>query len=179
MQSRPDLLAGMLQRTLRHRAKKPPMQSSSYVCPFVWTISSGGIATAPEKANPEEKKEGKKRRPPRPEHKLENHGFDTSFPLISRCRTAPDFIIKSIRKTNNIKPYLPYSLNDKEHEQIKQDLLKLPERFRKVMKERLAGIYFVENFWARGIMASFRNEEKKMYTYFIIKPIVLEDNISG
>ena len=46
------------------------------------------------------------------------------------------------------------------------------------MKERLAGIYFVENFWARGIMASFRNEEKKMYTYFIINPIVLEDNIS-
>ncbi len=61
---------------------------------------------------------------------------------------------------------------------IRRDIIKLPERFRKVMKDRLAGIYFVENFWARGIMATLK-KDKKMYTYFIINPIVLKDNISG
>ncbi len=139
---------------------------------ILFQISS--FAAEPEKTGAHEKKKKKKR----PEQQLENHQFDPDSSLTSRCRQAPDFIIKSIRKTNNKKPYKPYSLNKKEQEMIKQDIMKLPERFRKIMKDRLAGIYFVENFWARGIMANLRDEEKKMYSYFIVNPIVLEDNIS-
>ena len=81
-----------------------------------------------------------------------NHRFDPESSLLSRCRPAPEFIIRSIRYTNNEKPYKSYRFSKQEKAIMAAALDHLPDRLREMMDQKVVGIYLVENFWARGIV---------------------------
>ncbi len=107
-----------------------------------------------------------------------NYHFKKGSLLINRIRECPEMIVSAWAKwdeRNNYRGYLP---SEGELRQIHHDLLKLPPMTRKIMKERLLGIYFITNVIGSGLTDWVLDKNGKMFCYMVFNPIVLKKNIS-
>ncbi len=109
---------------------------------------------------------------------LKNYSFDPSSSVESRVKNIPGFVLDYLKKLDEKEDYKNYPLKEEEMNIIIDSINKLPELHKKVFKERLLGIYFVDNFLGSGFAEWVLDDNKQVYCFMVFNPKVLKNNIS-
>ncbi len=109
---------------------------------------------------------------------LEYYHFNPKTTIISRIKKTPDAVLKYLKKLDNRTNYSLYIPNKSEMKIISDTLKIVPKLQKKVLKERLIAIYFVNNFLGSGYTDWVLDKDGNIYTILIINPIVFKYNIS-
>jgi len=104
--------------------------------------------------------------------------LDMGKPLISRVQPVPDFVLKAWREWDEKPGYHPYMPDEAEMRIIGEYIELLPPLVKSVMKERMLGIYFVNNLLGSGLTDWVIDDRNNIYTYMIFNPSTLKKNIS-
>lgn len=110
---------------------------------------------------------------------LKNYSFDPRSPVLSRIQKVPDYVLRYLKEMDNDSTYSAYAPTEEENVLIADYIGKLPPLHKKVMQERLVGIYFVQNFQGSGMADYLLDEKDDVYTILILNPDVLKNDISG
>jgi uncharacterized pyridoxamine 5'-phosphate oxidase family protein len=113
-----------------------------------------------------------------PVKNLESYKYDPSTPLEERVRDIPDFLLDALKKWDERDDYRPYSLSGVERKIISDCMDLLPPLCSRIMKERLIGIYFVENFLGSGWTDWVFDKKGNIYCYMTFSPHVLKGDLS-
>ena len=113
-----------------------------------------------------------------PAKNLKSYTFNPITSLAERVQPTPDFLLNYLMKIDKRKDYTSYTLSKAEYALIKDYLLKLPPLNRKILKERLIGIYFVNNLIGSGWMEYVLSDNDDMYAIIIINPRTLKNSLS-
>lgn len=114
-----------------------------------------------------------------PVYHLENYPFfDPGNPLAERVVPAPDFILSYLKEIDNRDDYKVYPLSDEEIALCAEYLDKLPEQHKKILKKRLVGIYFIENFLGSGMADFVLDSERILYCNLFLNPETIQNDIS-
>ena len=109
---------------------------------------------------------------------LKNFIFSDKTSLISRVILPPDFVLKYLREFDSRPDYTPYLPDKNEFKMIEEYLKLLPALNIKIMKKRLIGIYFVNNFLGSGFADWVVDKDNKIYVFLVFNTSVLKKNIS-
>ena len=113
-----------------------------------------------------------------PAKDLKSYAFDPESPLMSRLQPIPGFVLGHLKEMDKDNTYSSYSTSEKETALLAEYINKLPALHRKVLQDRLLGIYFVQNFQGSGMAEYVLNEKYDVYTILVINPVVLKNDIS-
>lgn len=109
---------------------------------------------------------------------LESYSYDLSSPFLDRVYDAPDFLLTYLKNMDGVDNYTPYSLSSVEQLMLEQYFQLLPELNRRIMEEKIIGIYFVQNFIGTAMADYIFDEEGNLYNIFIINPDCMNYSIS-
>lgn len=110
--------------------------------------------------------------------RIENYDADFDIELIDRVGMPPDIVLSYFSKADNMPAYLPYKPTEKEMTIIEKELDLLPDIHRQILKKRLIGIYFIENFLGSGLADYIIGDDDTVYTILIFNPRVLHSSLS-
>lgn len=113
-----------------------------------------------------------------PIYQFENYFFVKDSPLISRVQRIPDFLLNFLKKLDKKENYVAYMPNQEELKLIEKTMDELPSFNKKMLEERLVGIYFMENFVSSGYTDITFTKNGKLYCYMVFHPSVLKLSIS-
>ncbi len=113
-----------------------------------------------------------------PAKNLKNYTYNPITSLAERVQPTPVFLLNYLMKIDKRKDYTSYTLSKAEYALINDYLLKLPPLNRKILKERLIGIYFVNNLIGSGWMQYVLSDNNDMYAIIIINPRTLNNSLS-
>ncbi len=141
----------------------------AFICAAAWSHCSGAaVPGAGELAS-------QKKTAPR---MLSSYGFNPDSTLASRIMPPPPFFLDYLRKLDGRDDYNHYALKAPERAMMERYLRALPPRFRKVLKERLVGIYFISPFMGGGLSDWVMDETGKVYAVLVINPEVFRRGLS-
>ena len=103
-----------------------------------------------------------------------SYSFNPESSLESRIRETPDFILDYLKNMDNVDYYSSYSPTQEEMKIIESYLGLLPPLNKKIMKEKLIGIYFISNFIGSGMADYVVDDERNIYTILFINPDTLK-----
>jgi hypothetical protein len=109
---------------------------------------------------------------------LSHFSFDTSEPLLARVKAMPPSVLEDTRRLDENPGYTPYTPTDKEMVIIRDSIDLLPPLTKRVLQQRMVGIYFIRDFLGSGLTNWF-SEKGEVYTYMIFNPDVFRQDISG
>ena len=109
---------------------------------------------------------------------LESYNFSKELPLIERVGKVPDFVLKAWMEWDGRSNYSPYTVTADEREIIREYLSLVPPLTHDVMKERMIGIYFIENFLGSGLTDWVVDSDNNIHTYMIFNKKTLKMNLS-
>jgi hypothetical protein len=109
---------------------------------------------------------------------LENYQFDPETSLSARVQPIPEMVLSAWKMWDNRDDYVPHMPSRKEMNIIAQILAALPPLNTQVMKNRLIGIYFVENFATGGLTDWVVDKDNNIYVYIIINTTALQMEMS-
>jgi hypothetical protein len=115
---------------------------------------------------------------PVPVHAFQSYHFNQETSLISRVSIAPDFLMTYLKELDKKADYQPYSPSVKEMKIIETSLGSLPPAFRRILKKRLVGIYFVKNFLGNGMTDWIIDSHGDVYVVLVFNASVFAKNIS-
>ncbi len=110
--------------------------------------------------------------------KFSSYEFDSNALLIERVNETPAFVLDFFKELDETDTYKNYKLNEEEAEQVSEFLNMLPEIFKEVMRQKLIGIYFIENFMGGGYTEYVLDEKNNIFTILIINPETLKSGLS-
>lgn len=113
-----------------------------------------------------------------PYKRFENYSFDPSLPLIDRVEKVPDIVLSYYRKMDEAPSYAAYAPSREEMREIERCLAALPGVHRRVLEEKLLGIYFIDNFLGSGMADYVLDEDDDMYLILIFNPLTLKAGLS-
>ena len=108
--------------------------------------------------------------------RLSNYPFDPQSTLIERIKPIPEPVLAELKQLDEREDYTPYMPSPGETAAIAAVFETLPPLNIKVMRERLAAIYFVSNFISAGYSDWLVNERNEIYTYIVINTTALKTN---
>ncbi len=108
-----------------------------------------------------------------PVKQFRNYTIRQELPLHERVAPAPKVVLDFWMEADGRKDYTPYMPNVREMADIRKSLEMLPPLHKKVMKERLIGIYFINNFLGSGGADWVADGKKNLYFYLVINPRLL------
>lgn len=108
-----------------------------------------------------------------PVKQLRNYTLRQDLALHERIAPAPKVVLDFWMKMDDRKDYTPYVPDAGEISVIRKSLELLPPLHKKVLKQRLIGIYFINNFLGSGGADWVADEKKNLYFYLIINPKLL------
>jgi hypothetical protein len=114
-----------------------------------------------------------------PHKRLESYEFDPGIPLIDRVSEIPDFVLSYYRNAENMPSYSPYIPSGRETEEIKRCLERLPKIPRRILEERMVGIYFLENFINRRYDKIVYQYEPMKAQHILARSALLDESLSG
>lgn len=114
----------------------------------------------------------------KPVYHLKNHTFNTNSSIESRCTKIPELILNNLQEIDQNEKYKHYQLNDEQRKILNNCIEKLPPVYKKVLKRRLIGIYFVENLLGSGWTDWIVDENNNVYSYIAMNPVQLKYNLS-
>lgn len=115
----------------------------------------------------------------RPEKRLASYAFDPKSSLLSRVQAAPDILIAYLEGIDKKGTYTPYLPTVEEMAMIGEYLEKLPPLHKRVLRERLVGIYFIHTFWGSGMADYVLDDQDELYAIMIINPETMKHDMSA
>ena len=113
-----------------------------------------------------------------PAKNFKSYTFNSTTPLLKRIQPAPIFLLNFLKRADDREDYTSYLPSEKEYDLISNYLAMLPPLHKKILEERLIGIYFVNNLigsgWADYVLA----EDSALYLMLIINPRTLNVPLS-
>ena len=111
-------------------------------------------------------------------NKFENYHFKTETPLVSRIAAPPDFVLTYLKKLDNKTDYTPYLPTNDEIRIAGKSLQNLPYLNNSILKNRLIGIYFIDNFMGNGLCDWVLDRQGTVYFFIVINSRVFKKNIT-
>ena len=109
-----------------------------------------------------------------PEKHLEFYDFDPSVRLELRIYLAPPSLVQLWKQADGMESYRRYAPTESERANLQSALLELPERFRRVLEQRLIAIYFIDDFLGSGVTDFILGADNEVYTVLILNPVVFD-----
>jgi len=109
-----------------------------------------------------------------PNKRLSGHPFAPESALTERIKPIPKPVLAELEELDNRNDYAPYMPDSGEIAAIAAVFETFPPLNIKIMKERLAAIYFVTNLATSGLTEWLLNERSEIYTYIVINPAALK-----
>ncbi len=113
-----------------------------------------------------------------PAKKMENYSFLPDSPLIDRIDISSDIVLDYMKNMDKDDTYSIYKLSEVELQQFGYYLQLLPVTYKKILQERLLGIYFIENLLGSGLADSVVAGSDEIYSILILNPIVLKKSLT-
>ena len=113
-----------------------------------------------------------------PSRRLSSYAFNPASSLVSRVTPVPRFLLDDIRKLDGRDDYAAYAPSAAEMKTLTEYLALVPPRHRKVMRERLIGIYFISPFMGGGLADWVMDDAGKVYAVLVINPDVFRRSLS-
>ena len=107
-----------------------------------------------------------------------SYTFNPKTSLVERVQPTPVFLLNYLMKIDKREDYTSYLPSKEEYGLINDYILKLPTLNRRILKERLIGIYFVNNLIGSGWMLYVLSDNNDMYAIIIINPRTLSNSLS-
>ncbi|HOT47370.1 MAG TPA: hypothetical protein PLC28_21035 [Spirochaetota bacterium] len=109
-----------------------------------------------------------------PVKQFSNYTLRQDLPLHERVAPAPKVVLDFWMEMDGRKDYSTYMPDSREMSDIRKSLENLPPLHKKVLKQRLIGIYFINNFLGSGGADWVADGKKKLYFYLVINPKILK-----
>lgn len=113
-----------------------------------------------------------------PAKNIENYHFDPASSIGSRISEAPDFLLAYLQEMDNVDNYTSYVPSDQEWDIVASYLTELPVLHDEILKKRLIGIFFINNFIGSGMADYVLDENNDIYSLLIINPETLRHDIT-
>lgn len=114
-----------------------------------------------------------------PAKNLENYAFSPDVEIVRRLNISSDIVMSYLKEYDNpAGDYSFYTPTGEEVTLLNEYIELLPERYQNVLKERLIGIYFVENFIGSGMTDFVLSESDEVFVTLFINPIVFKKDVS-
>lgn len=113
-----------------------------------------------------------------PSHKLSSYKFNFTTNLIERAKPIPDFLLEEIKKLDGRDDYRNYDLSASEKRELARYIELLPPRYKKILTNRLIGIYAISPFMGAGLTDWVVDCKGEMYAIMVINPEVMKRTIS-
>lgn len=114
-----------------------------------------------------------------PGHRLKSYNVNFNSPLSSRIKYCPDFVIAFLKKYDNRTNYRPFFPEAKQLKELQSVIEKLPGSYKKILKEKLVGIYFIDNFLGSGLTDWVFDDNRNGYIYIAFNSSVVNKDISS
>ena len=108
----------------------------------------------------------------------ESFKFDPASSLESRMAPPPQFLLDWLKKMDGVSAYKGYAPSPEQKKLVAGCLDKLPSKMRTLFKERLLGVYFVENFTGNGLSNLAPGPDGKKYAWMVINPAGFSKSLS-
>jgi len=113
-----------------------------------------------------------------PERKLSSYHFNPESKIISRVMEPQTFIMNYLKKMDNRTDYEKYKPDYFELKKIEKNLRLMPDSFREILQNKIAGIYFVKNLLGSGLTDWVLDENRNIYLIMVFNSDVLSRSIS-
>ncbi len=113
-----------------------------------------------------------------PAYRLESYGFNPSSTVESRITAPPRFLLEHLMKMDGRKNYKARALTPAERRTVMSYYGSLPPLNRKIIRERVVGIYFIDNFLGSGLADFIVGPGREVYAYLAINPSVMDRSLS-
>jgi len=113
-----------------------------------------------------------------PAMNLKNYKFDPASPLADRIGPAPKLVLDHLKQVDGRDDYAAYEPTDADRQLTLQYLDLLPAWFDAMLKERLVGIYFVENLVGSAFIELVLDKADKVHAFIAINPATLGTGLS-
>lgn len=113
-----------------------------------------------------------------PMRSLTNYQFNPSSSVISRVRPVPTFLMKYLQEMDQDTNYRSYYPAPREMKIIEDALGKLPPLNRRVLQERLVGLYFVSGLYGSGLTDWITAPDGGLYCVMFINPELFKMDLS-
>lgn len=107
---------------------------------------------------------------------LKSYDFDASIPL-PRLRPMPPWLLKAWAETDG-SPYEAYTPTAAEAEMLASAFAGLPAPMKKVLSERVIGVYLVKGLKGNGITNWVLDSSSRTYVYMILNPAGFRQTLS-
>ncbi|MFC2076530.1 hypothetical protein ACFLT7_05560 [candidate division KSB1 bacterium] len=109
---------------------------------------------------------------------FKSYSFNPDTPLISRLKPVPDFVLDYLKDFDQRPDYSSYDPSEAELDLLREYIPTLPPLHREVLKERLIGIYFIDNFMGSGMADYVLAENNDIYTILVLNSKIFGSDIS-
>ena len=137
-----------------------------------FALAAGGCASQPKGGTARERVAAT------PAMNLESYRFDPASPLGDRIQKAPAFVLKHLEEVDGRDDYEAYEPTEAERQLALEYLDLLPAWFDAMLKERLVGIYFVENLLGAAFTEFILDAADKVHAFIAINPATLRTGLS-
>jgi hypothetical protein len=114
-----------------------------------------------------------------PAMNLRNYKFDPASPLADRIGPAPKIVLEHLEQVDGRDDYAAYDPTGTERQLTLRYLDLLPAWFDAMLKERLVGIYFVENLLGTAFSELVLDKADKVHVFIAINPATLRTGLSA
>jgi len=113
-----------------------------------------------------------------PIQKAENYNGNSKSLVWEKILGAPEIIINSLNKMDNVSIYSSYELNSNEKQLFMDYYNLLPMKYTDTITEKVIGIYFIKNFLGGGMTLPVFDNNGDMYIVLFFNPEILHKTIS-
>jgi hypothetical protein len=113
-----------------------------------------------------------------PAMNLKSYRFDPATPIADRIQSAPKFVLEHLREVDGRDDYAAYEPTAADVGLTLEYLELLPAWFDAMLKERLVGIYFVENLVGSAFTEFVLDKDDTVYAFIAINPATLRTGLS-
>jgi hypothetical protein len=111
-------------------------------------------------------------------HKFESYRFNAPSTLISRVSIPPDFLLSYLKELDGRTDYTPHQPDHTQMKIIEDSLAALPPFYTHVLRKKLIGIYFINNFLGNGLTDWIVDSGDSVYIIMVFNSSVFSRNIS-
>jgi hypothetical protein len=113
-----------------------------------------------------------------PIQKAENYNGNINLPIEERLLATPDIIIDILNEFDSVDYYSSKELNGNEKQLFMNYYDLLPLKYKEIIKEKVVGIYFVNNFLGGGMTEAIFDNKGNMLMVLFFNPEILYRNIT-
>lgn len=108
--------------------------------------------------------------------RLASYDFSPDLTVAQRINRQGEHVLTYIQDYDGRKDYRLYHPTARERNHIIRVWQQLPPVYHKILRQRLVGIYFIDNFWGNGFTEWVVDKQNKIYSFIAFNKRVLKDS---